>query len=333
MKTDGGRNPSTDEQNSSAADRKIIGEEIEQREASDFEENDAVSEGNDPETMFESIRNHHASEALLTSLGYYFDKTFAAEYDEIQTEMGHIEIPRDVDRQMRAFLEKSEKNLKQSCRPEDRRRRFGMLAKACAIVLAVSLAVGILAAPQASALRMKIYRIFTEQHDGNMSVRFEEQDESEAEEQNSEKTSQTAGVAPGKAGSVIFPEDVDYVLCPAKIPEGYELSEVTHFGTGVTLFFYNEIYDDWLTFSYSDISDTALYVDTEHSWNTEIEINGQPAMLQESKRCFLVDQAYNDKLTSLVCSRSCFNKECVISIAESIQWYAVNKLKEKFRII
>lgn len=326
MKADGGRNPSTDERNSSAVDRKIIGEEIEQREVSDFEENDAVSEGNDPEIMFESIRNHHASEALLTSLGDYFDKTFAAEYDEIQTEMGHIDIPGDVDRQMRVFLEKSEKNLKQSCRPEDRRRRFSMLAKACAIVLAVSLAVGILAAPQASALRMKIYRIFTEQHDGNMSVRFEEQDQSEAEEQNSEKTSQTAGAAPGKAGSVIFPEDVDYVLCPAKIPEGYELSEVTPVGDAFEFIFENSEKGDWFIFGYCDI-DRVSYTDTDRSLFTEIKINRQPALLQEIENQIVLYGGYGESAVELICNEPYLNRSEVIEIAESIQWYSSSDLK------
>ena len=51
---------------------------------------------------FERLRGHNASEALLKSLGSYFEEEFASEYDRFREEMPDARVPEELDRKIRA---------------------------------------------------------------------------------------------------------------------------------------------------------------------------------------------------------------------------------------
>jgi len=90
------------------------------------EENDSISEECDSEAVFEHIRNHRAAEALLASLGDYFDKRFADEYDEMQLEMEDISLPDDLDQQMRTLVRKHDRDAGKQASVQQRKYRTGM---------------------------------------------------------------------------------------------------------------------------------------------------------------------------------------------------------------
>ena len=53
---------------------------------------------------FERLRGHNASEALLKSLGSYFEEEFASEYDRFREEMPDARVPEELDRKIRAGI-------------------------------------------------------------------------------------------------------------------------------------------------------------------------------------------------------------------------------------
>lgn len=269
---------------------------------------------------FERLRIHYSAEALMKSLAHSFEEEFAAEYDRFMEESPDFCLPEDLDRILQDAIqeyEKGEKQVRLSEKQARRKKYTGVLLKACVFVLAISLALTFFAAPQASALREKIYKIFTAENDGNMGVTFREESEETPRSSGDQDVSSEAS----DADKTAFPEGVEYLFFPSDMPEGYELEEIQKLGNSILIDFYNEVRDDWITMEYSDAESEALYIDTDHSRNTAISIDGQPAMLQETADSISVFWVKNKKLVCLDCSTLYFNTEQSLEIANNMQWY------------
>lgn len=281
---------------------------------------------------FERLRIHYTAEALMKSLAHSFEEEFAAEYDRFMEESPELCLPEELDRKLRAEIRNYEQGRKQEQRGEEqalskektaRRKKYtGILLKACVFLLAVTVTFTVFTAPQASALREKIYKILVEQNDGNMSVNFREESEREESEEEAQSPGEQ-GVSSeiSDADKTAFPEGVDYLLFPSELPEGYELEEIQKLGNSIWIDFYNEVRDDWITMDYSDAESRVMYIDTDHSRNTEITIDGQPGMIQETEDIIDVFWVSDDKVISVMCSCSYFNVEHVLDIVDSVQWY------------
>lgn len=265
---------------------------------------------------FERLRGHNASEALLKSLGSYFEEEFASEYDRFREAMPDARVPEELDRKIRAGIRRHGREEKAA---RGRKRYAGILAKACIFVLAVSLTATVLFAPQASALREKVYELFTGQNDGNMSLDFRETDPEDTE---ARKGSEETEPSRESADKTAFPEGEEYILYPSAVPEGYELEEIQKFGNGIDIYFYNEERDDWITMDYSDVENITTNIDTERSRITEMTINGQPAILQEVEDYIGVIWIEDQKQVNIGCNLPYFNVKQVLEIVDSVQWYS-----------
>ncbi len=286
-----------------------------EREEEERKQDIPGSEAEENDDEFERLRRHNASDALLKSLAFRFEEEFASEYDRFREEMPDARVPEELDKKIRAEIRRHgrEENAARSGK-----KYAGILAKACVFVLAVSLTATVLFAPQASALRQKVYELFTEQNDGNMSVDFQETDPKNAEAgDGSEETDPSQE----SADKTAFPEGEEYILYPSAVPEGYELEEIHKFANNIHIYFYNQERDDWITMDYYDVDSVSTNIDTERSRITEIEINGQPAILQEVEDYIGVIWIEDQKQVSMGCNHSYFNREQVLRIVDSIQWY------------
>ena len=264
---------------------------------------------------FERLRRHNASDALLRSLAFRFEEEFASEYDRFREEMPDARVPEELDKKIRAEIRRHgrEENAARSGK-----KYAGILAKACVFVLAVSLTATVLFAPQASALRQKVYELFTEQNDGNMSVDFQETDPKNSEAgDGSEETDPSQG----SADKTDFPEGEEYILYPSAMPEGYELEEIHKFANSIDIYFYNEERDDWITMEYYDIDSVSTNIDTERSHITEMTINGQPAILQEMEDYIGVIWIEDQKQVYIDFNSLDFDVEQALEIVDSVQWY------------
>lgn len=63
------------------------------------------------------------------------------------------------------------------------------------------------------------------------------------------------------------------------LPEGFKLGDMSKDETGWEANYYNE--DEVITFSQSSLNGTDLYIDTENTKNTYVDINGQQAFVTE----------------------------------------------------
>ena len=286
-----------------------------EREEEERKQDIPGSEAEENDDEFERLRRHNASDALLRSLAFRFEEEFASEYDRFREEMPDARVPEELDKKIRAEIRRHgrEENAARSGK-----KYAGILAKACVFVLAVSLTATVLFAPQASALRQKVYELFTEQNDGNMSVDFQETDPKNSEAgDGSEETDPSQG----SADKTDFPEGEKYILYPSAVPEGYELEEIQQFSNNIYIDFYNKERDDWITMDYYDVDSVSTNIDTERSCITEMEINGQPAILQEMEDYIGVIWIEDQKQVSIGCNLPYFNVKQVLEIVDSVQWY------------
>ncbi len=265
---------------------------------------------------FERLRGHNASEALLKSLGSYFEEEFASEYDRFREEMPDARVPEELDRKIRAGIRRHGREEKAA---RGRKRYAGILAKACIFVLAVSLTATVLFAPQASALREKVYELFTGQNDGNMSLDFRETDPGDTEAREGAEETEPSRESADKTA---FPEGEEYILYPSAVPEGYELEEIQKFADSIDISFYNKERDDWITMEYYDIDSVSTNIDTERSHITEMTINGQPAVLQEMEGYIGVIWIEDQKQVYINFNSPDFDEKQVLEIVDSVQWYS-----------
>ncbi len=286
-----------------------------EREEEERKQDIPGSEAEENDDEFERLRRHNASDALLRSLAFRFEEEFASEYDRFREEMPDARVPEELDKKIRAEIRRHgrEENAARSGK-----KYAGILAKACVFVLAVSLTATVLFAPQASALRQKVYELFTEQNDGNMSVDFQETDPKNSEAgDGSEETDPSQG----SADKTDFPEGEEYILYPSAMPEGYELEEIHKFANSIDIYFYNEERDDWITMGYYDIDSVSTNIDTERSRITEMTINGQPAILQEMEDYIGVIWIEDQKQVYIDFNSLDFDVEQALEIVDSVQWY------------
>jgi len=249
-------------------------------------------------------------EAVIHDLGQMIDK----EYDDIIAKYEHLEerakehkIPSNLNRSIREMCADAEKKEKK----QSRKRIINQLAKACAIVLLVGTVTFTSFAPQAEAMRMKLYDIIIEQFDGHFGIEFNENENTQftlvdnvIEEE--ERAILRETFDPGEE-----------ILYPEKMFEGFNLYKAEKILNDYDLYFKNDA-DKYILVQVCDGS-TKMYPDSEQSNIKEIIINDQSALLSESAERFDVYFYTDDKVIVMSLSKTGISVEYIIESAESIK--------------
>ncbi|MCI8285560.1 MAG: DUF4367 domain-containing protein [Firmicutes bacterium] len=200
-----------------------------------------------------------------------------------------------------------------------RTRRFSAkgLSKVCAVILIAFVSVGSVTMLSVKAWRMSNYDMVTGHYAKDMDLSFKEvrEDGADRETETAEKKS------PDNKIKIYteLPEDLDRVLYPGYMKDGYGLKQASEFA-GVTFVFYGTEKEQFIIFDYMDI-DTVTRVDTEYSDNIEVEVNEQEALLQKNGDSYYLYWPYDNYKLMLSCNNEICTQEELIKIAESIAWY------------
>lgn len=237
---------------------------------------------------------------VMISLGKYFKEESMHQLEVWEEEINTTKLPETLDYKLKKITEKYEK----ADIAVVRKRRRKSYLRVCSLMLAVMVCVGGISLASSEAMRKSVYNILFAPGDGNVEVSFKEAN-----------------------ADVNIPADMETILYPDYLPEGYVLAEVKQDGDRIRTVFYDSINDHKITINYK-IDNAILSLDLELSENEIIDINNEKAVIQNRDSMYMVFYRLGEYNISLSCSQD-IDKDKVIQIAENIKVYSVNELKEK----
>ncbi|MCI8285681.1 MAG: DUF4367 domain-containing protein [Firmicutes bacterium] len=235
---------------------------------------------------------------VMISLGKYFKEESMHQLEEWEEEINTTELPETLDYKLKKITEKYEK----ADIAVVRKRRRKSYLRVCSLMLAVMVCVGGVSLASSEAMRKTVYNVLFAPGDGNVEVSFKEAN-----------------------ADVNIPADMETILYPDYLPEGYVLHKVENDKGGVEIVFYNDV--DYIVISYKS-EEVILSLDLEKSENEVVAVNNEKAVIQNKDSKYILFYRSGDYNISLSCSQD-IDKDKIIQIAENIKIYSVNELKEK----
>lgn len=234
---------------------------------------------------------------VMISLGKYFKEESMHQLEEWEEEINTTELPETLDYKLKKITEKYEK----ADIAVVRKRRRKSYLRVCSLMLAVMVCVGGISLASSEAMRKSVYNILFAPGDGNVEVSFKEAN-----------------------ADVNIPADMETILYPDYLPEGYVLSEVKQDDSRVKIIFLNDEIDRTIMISYK-ARNMLSSLDVEESGNKVIYVNNQKAIIQSRDSIQNIFFHLEDYNISISLDQD-IDEDEIVQIAENIKIYSVNEL-------
>lgn len=238
---------------------------------------------------------------VMISLGKYFKEESMRQLEEWEEEIKATELPETLDYKLKQITEKYEK----ADIAVVRKRRRKSYLRVCSLMLAALVCVGGISLASSEAMRKSVYNVLFSPGDGNVEVSFREAN-----------------------ADVNIPADMETILYPDYLPEGYVLTGVEQSVGRVNVIFLNDEKNDTIVLNYVK-GESPSFLDTEQSENQVIYINDKKAIIQERdtvNELIFQLEGYN---ISLLYDSNSLDEKKLVQIAESIKIYSVNEVREQ----
>ena len=249
-------------------------------------------------------------DAVIHKLGVLVDN----EYNEILEKYEYLEertkfhkIPQNLDTSIKEMCKDAAKEKKKQLR----KRIVNQLSKVCAIVLIMVIVTFTAFAPQAEAMRLKLYELIIEPFDGHVGIEFVDDEDI---------LSTIVDNVMNEEEYALLAEAFDLgeeILYPEKMFEGFNLYKVQKTLNDYDLYFKNDA-DRYILVQVYDGS-TKMYPDSEQSKLKDIMINNQSALLRESEERFYIYYYVDSQTIEMSFDKFDISIEDVIMCAESIK--------------
>lgn len=237
---------------------------------------------------------------VMISLGKYFKEESMHQLEEWEEEINTTELPETLDYKLKKITEKYEK----ADIAVVRKRRRKSYLRVCSLMLAVMVCVGGVSLASSEAMRKTVYNVLFAPGDGNVEVSFKEAN-----------------------ADVNIPADMETILYPDYLPEGYVLAEIESGADRIKMVFLNNLKDDDIIINYKN-ENNLLSLDLEQSENELIIINNEKSVIQNTDSRYIVFFRMGNYNISVSCIQD-IGKDKIIKIAENIKTYSENEVKEK----